>query len=118
MSNWSSDYKGVWSPVLMPVGLMTYKGCTPLDVVTSTIKDNYELALALKDSHLEHVVSLLIATTTSMSSCNDSGEDDVLGMVNLGSISCDWAPNGGEKCLDFLQSAVWVDSKSLRCTHS
>lgn len=93
---------------------MTFKGCTPLDVATSTVKDNYELALALKDLHLESVVSLLIATTTSMK--NGSEDEDVLRMVNFGSVSCDWAPNGGEKCLDFLQSAVWVDSKSSRLT--
>ena len=89
---------------------MTYQGSTPLDVVTATIKDNQELALALEETHLEHVVSLLVATTTSM---NDSDMDDPLGTVTVGSMSCDWAPNGGEKCLEFLQSAIWVDSKCL-----
>ena len=88
-------------------GLMTNQGSTPLDVVTATIKDNQELALALEEAHLEHVVSLLVATTTNM---NDAELDDPLGTVTM---SCDWAPNGGEKCLEFLQSAIWVDSKCL-----
>lgn len=89
---------------------MTYHGFTPLDVVTAAIKDNQELALALEETHLEHVVSLLVATTTSMT---EAETYDPLGRVNVESLSCDWAPNGGEKCLEFLQSAVWVDSKSL-----
>ena len=94
---------------------MTYHGHTPLDVVTATIKDNHELALALEETHLEHVISLLVATTTSTSGSEESSVEDTLGVVHMGSMSCDWAPNGGEKCLEFLQSAVWVESKSL-CT--
>ena len=90
-----------------------YQECTPLDVVTSTIRDNYELALALEAAHFERVVSLLVATTTSVDNSTLGNSDNVLGMVHLDSVSCDWAPNGGEKCLDFLQSAVWIDSESM-----
>ena len=95
---------------------MTCQGYTPLDVATATIKDNQELALALEEIHLEHVVSLLVATTTTIhgGGAHDSSEDSK-GVITMGSMSCDWGPNGGEKCLDFLQSAVWVDGESNIC---
>ena len=89
---------------------MTCKGYTPLDVATATIKDNQELVLALEPSHLEDVVSLLVATTTDPHS-ETLGHENALTTVRTASVSCEWAPNGGEKCLEFLQSAVWVDSK-------
>lgn len=92
---------------------MTNKGYTPLDVATATIKDNQELALALEESHLEHVVALLVATTTTVNNGSNDLED-ALGVVAIGSMVYEWAPNGGEKCLEFLQSAVWVESE-LHC---
>lgn len=93
-------------------GCMTCRGCTPLDVATATIRDNTELCLALDDAHLRHVVSLLVSTTTSIAGGGGSleqggGEDGREGSIE--SVACDWAPNGGEKCLDFLQCAVWAD---------
>ena len=96
---------------------MTCRGCTPLDVATATIRDNAELCLALDDAHLHHVVSLLVSTTTSVAVGGGSleqggGEDGREGSV--GSVACDWAPNGGEKCLDFLQCAVWADGTYVR----
>ena len=94
-----------------PKGLMTCQGYTPLDVATATIKDNQELVLALEPSHLESVVSLLVATTTASHSESRERGGDVLLQVRTSSVSCEWSPNGGEKCLEFLQSAVWVDSK-------
>lgn len=103
------------------IGCMTCRGCTPLDVATAIIRDNAELCLALDDAHLSHVVSLLVATTTSMAGGGGSmeqgggeeGKDVPLGMVAVGSMMCEWAPNGGEKCLDFLQCAVWADGMSV-----
>ena len=98
---------------------MTCRGSTPLDVATATIKDNHELCLALEETHLEHVVSLLVATTTYVTGGGGSqeqgeeGREAPLGMVTVGSMTCEWAPNGGEKCLDFLQSAVWADGKCM-----
>ena len=100
---------------------MTCQGCTPLDVATATIRDNTELCLALDDAHLQHVVSLLVATTTSVTGGGGSmeqggseeGRDVPPGMVAVGSMMCEWAPNGGEKCLDFLQCAVWADGMCI-----
>ena len=101
---------------------MTCRGCTPLDVATATIRDNTELCLALDDVHLRHVVSLLVTTTTSVTGGGGSmdrgggeeGREVPLGMVTVGSMMCEWAPNGGEKCLDFLQCAVWADGMLTR----
>lgn len=78
---------------------MTCKGYTPLDVATATIKDNQELVLALEPSHLEDVVSLLVATTTDPHS-ETLGHENALTTVRTASVSCEWAPNGGEKCLE------------------
>ena len=104
---------------------MTCRGCTPLDVATATIRDNTELCLALDDVHLRHVVSLLVTTTTSVTGGGSSmdrgggeeGREVPLGMVTVGSMMCEWAPNGGEKCLDFLQCAVWADGMLTRYIH-
>ena len=96
---------------------MTCRGITPLDVATATIRDNMELCLSLDESHLLHVVSLLVTTTTNLLESVDRGMEEgrgdgkemPMGMVKVGSMTCEWAPNGGEKCLDFLQCAVWAD---------
>ena len=101
---------------LMTAGCMTCRGCTPLDVATATIRDNTELCLALDDAHLRHVVSLLVSTTTSVIGGGVSvevggGEEGREG--SMGSVACEWAPNGGEKCLDFLQCAVWADGEEF-----
>lgn len=104
-------------------GLLSCDGYTPLDVATATIKNNRELALALEASHLEHVIQLLVATTTGLGGSIDSADsvDDTPHFKRPGglalmhrtsfSASLDWNTNGGGKCLDFLQSAVWVESK-------
>ena len=97
--------------------LMLSSGCTPLDVATATIRDNQELALALEESQLENVVTLLVAITTS----DRSGSQELpystpgsgLGIVHSASFSVnyEWNPRVGGKCLEFLQCAVWVDSE-------
>ena len=100
------------------VGCMTCRGCTPLDVATAVIRDNTELCLALDDAHLRHVVSLLVTTTTIVTGGGGSVEQGGGGEEGregtMGSVTCEWAPNGGEKCLDFLQCAVWADGMCMR----
>ena len=106
-------------------GLLACDGYTPLDVATATIRDNRELALALQSSHLEHVVQLMVSITTdSMDSPSPSpsmrrtGSRTMLqAQTTFFSVDppdwCrDWNPNGGRRCLEFLQAAVWVDSKA------
>ena len=90
-----------------------------MDVAMATIRDNGELCLALDDAHFRHVVSLLVTTTTSVTGGGvsveqgggggEEGREVPARMASTGSLICEWAPNGGEKCLDFLQCAVWAD---------
>ena len=108
---------------LVSSGLLSYNGSTPLDVATATIKNNRELVLALGEAHLEHVVQLMVATTTSVRNISSADSDFDSGMqftfkrgMTLSrtmtmSASMDWSPSGGGKCLEFLQSAVWVEGK-------
>ncbi len=106
------------------VGLLADSGCTPLDVATATIKNNRELVLALGELHLEHVVQLMVATTTAVSNISSTDSDFEGGLHftfkrgmtlarNSFSTSMEWSPSGGGKCLEFLQSAVWVEGKSF-----
>lgn len=97
--------------------MLQHSKFSPLDIVTATIKDNRELALALEESHLETVVQLLVATTINTSSQMTSPsprETNPPGYRIVGnqqSCSIDWNPGGGDKCMEFLQTAVWVDSE-------
>ncbi len=94
----------------IPSGLLSCDGYTPLDVATATIRDNRELALALEESHLEHVVQLLVAVTTSLKGPSSVDSFNTESMIqNSASCSLEWNPESGEKCLEFLQSAVWVE---------
>ena len=74
-------------------------------------------------------MQLLVATTTGMKIPDDSDTESptstmrryntcaISAMQRYQSSSFDeWAPNGGGKCLEFLQSAVWVESKFCSCT--
>lgn len=101
---------------------MSYSGYTPLDVATATIKGNQELVLALEESHLEHVVQLLVVMTTSPHGSSEGssmdGRSDMgggLGLIHRVSFSFnyEWSPQAGQKCLEFLHAAVWVDSELL-----
>ncbi len=96
------------------LGLLRNK-FSPLDIATATIKDNRELALALEESHLETVVQLLVSVTINTGS-------QVTSPVNTTHSSSppkqvfntiDWNPVGGDKCMEFLQTVVWVDSESF-----
>ena len=96
---------------------MIFARYTPLDVATATIRDNLELGFALEECHLEHVVQLLVATTTNVHSDDGSQEEPLgLGMIRHVSFSFnyEWSPRGGEKCLEFLHSAVWMESKFVK----
>jgi len=93
---------------------------SPLDIATATIKDNRELALALEESHLELVVQLLVRVTVNPSNMASSpasfNETKMplnfrIGGVQHG-LSVHWDPGKGDKCMEFLQTVVWVDSES------
>ena len=100
--------------------VMSYSGYTPLDVATATIKGNQELVLALEETHLEHVVQLLVVMTTNIRGSSESSSMDGRSDMGLGihrvsfSFNYEWTPQAGQKCLEFLHAAVWVDSEFER----
>ena len=64
-------------------------------------------------------MQLLVTMTTSpcavSQDLSDSHRGNDLGMIHSVSFSFnfEWNPRAGGKCLEFLQCAVWVDSKSV-----
>lgn len=63
-----------------------------------------ELVLALREELLEDVVQLMDMMTVYS---NDSTSSSVHSLSG----AAEWAPGGAEKCLKFLQAAVWVMGK-------
>ncbi|CAN0250954.1 unnamed protein product [Lampetra fluviatilis] len=79
------------------------KGSTPLDVAAASVMDNNELALALTEPDLEKVVKYLAA-------CGLQSSPMLLarGWPDIG-----WNPIEGERFLDFLRFAVFVNGESV-----
>ncbi|EHH59543.1 hypothetical protein EGM_09681, partial [Macaca fascicularis] len=79
------------------------QGSTPLDVAAASVIDNNELALALQEQDLEKVVSYLAGC--GLQSCPM--------LVAKGYPDIGWNPCGGERYLDFLRFAVFVNGESV-----
>ncbi|XP_025103910.1 ryanodine receptor-like isoform X4 [Pomacea canaliculata] len=79
------------------------RGSCPLDVACSSLMDNNELALALRESHLEKVAIYL-----SRCGLQSNGELIEKGYPDLG-----WDPVEGERFLDFLRFCVWVNGENV-----
>uniref|UniRef100_A0A2I3H0N9 Ryanodine receptor 1 n=1 Tax=Nomascus leucogenys TaxID=61853 RepID=A0A2I3H0N9_NOMLE len=79
------------------------RGSTPLDVAAASVIDNNELALALQEQDLEKVVSYLAGC--GLQSCPM--------LVAKGYPDIGWNPCGGERYLDFLRFAVFVNGESV-----
>lgn len=79
------------------------RGSTPLDVAYSSLMENTELALALREHYLEKIAVYL-------SRCGLQTNSDLLerGYPDLG-----WDPVEGERYLDFLRFCVWVNGESV-----
>ncbi|KAJ8309071.1 hypothetical protein KUTeg_013945 [Tegillarca granosa] len=79
------------------------RGSCPLDVGYSSLMDNNELALALRESHLERIAIYL-------SRCGLQTNAELLekGYPDIG-----WDPVEGERFLDFLRFCVWVNGESV-----
>lgn len=77
------------------------RGACPLDVAYSSLMDNNELALALREAHLEKVAVYL-------SRCGLQSNTELLekGYPDIG-----WDPVEGERFIDFLRFCVWVNGK-------
>ncbi|XP_076875611.1 ryanodine receptor 1 isoform X2 [Brachyhypopomus gauderio] len=79
------------------------RGSTPLDVAAASCIDNNELALALQEQDLEQVVKYLAGC--GLQSCPM--------LLSKGYPDIGWNPCGGEKYLDFLRFAVFVNGESV-----
>lgn len=77
------------------------RGSTPLDVAYSSLMENTELALALREHYLEKIAIYL-------SRCGLQSNSELMekGYPDLG-----WDPVEGERYLDFLRFCVWVNGK-------
>ncbi|KAL4647687.1 ryanodine receptor 1-like isoform X1 [Arapaima gigas] len=79
------------------------RGSTPLDVAAASCIDNNELALALQEQDLEKVVTYLAGC--GLQSCPI--------LLSKGYPDIGWNPCGGERYLDFLRFAVFVNGESV-----
>ncbi|XP_064091938.1 ryanodine receptor-like isoform X21 [Macrobrachium nipponense] len=79
------------------------RGTTPLDVAYSSLMDNTELALALREHHLEKIAVYL-------SRCGLQSNSE---LVERGYPDLGWDPVEGERYLDFLRFCVWVGGESV-----
>ncbi|XP_074978445.1 ryanodine receptor 1 isoform X5 [Caretta caretta] len=79
------------------------RGSTPLDVAAASVIDNNELALALQEQDLEKVVMYL--ASCGLQSCPM--------LLAKGYPDIGWNPSGGERYLDFLRFAVFVNGESV-----
>ena len=79
------------------------RGSCPLDVACSSLMDNNELSLALRESHLEKIAAYL-----SRCGLQTNSELYAKGYPDIG-----WDPVEGERFLDFLKFCVWVNGDSV-----
>ncbi|CAG0880143.1 unnamed protein product [Darwinula stevensoni] len=79
------------------------RGSTPLDVAYSSLMDNTELALALREAYLEKIAIYL-------SRCGLQSNAE---LVKKGYPDIGWDPVEGERYLDFLRFCVWVSGESV-----
>ena len=79
------------------------RGSTPLDVAYSSLMENHELVLALRESYLEKIAIYL-------SRCGLQSNQE---LIDKGYPDVGWDPVGGERYLDFLRFCVWVNGESV-----
>ncbi|XP_030749975.1 ryanodine receptor isoform X1 [Sitophilus oryzae] len=79
------------------------RGSTPLDVSYSSLMENTELALALREHYLEKIAIYL-------SRCGLQSNTE---LVEKGYPDLGWDPVEGERYLDFLRFCVWVNGESV-----
>jgi ryanodine receptor 2 len=79
------------------------RGSCPLDVACSSLMDNNDLSLALREADLEKIAAYL-------SRCGLQTNSELLakGYPDIG-----WDPVEGERFLDFLKFCVWVNGDSV-----
>ena len=87
--------------IFIPTARPSLRGTCPLDVAYSSLMDNNELALALRESDLDKVAVYL-------SRC---GQQTNMELVAKGYPDIGWDPVEGERFLDFFKFCVWVNGK-------
>ncbi|XP_071832667.1 ryanodine receptor 2-like isoform X4 [Apostichopus japonicus] len=87
----------------MGLSYPSLRGSCPLDVAAASLMDNNELALALREAHLEKVISY-------MSQCGVQDNDR---MLSMGKPLIGWDPVDGERYLDFMRHTVWVNGETV-----
>lgn len=107
------------------------RGSTPLDVAAASCIDNNELALALQEQDLEmvkrnHCAKKALYKTLQQLSTPLSfqvvkylagcGLQSCPMLLSKGYPDIGWNPCGGEKYLDFLRFAVFVNGEIICCT--
>lgn len=108
------------------------RGSTPLDVAAASCIDNNELALALQEQDLEMVLSRKMFLKLMLTwyifnnlSLADRATQVVTYLAGCGLQMCPmllskgypdigWNPSGGERYLDFLRFAVFVNGQHVR----
>ena len=79
------------------------RGTCPLDVAYSSLMDNNELALALRETDLDKVAVYL----------SRSGQQSNQDLLLKGYPDIGWDPVQGERFIDFLRFCVWVNGESV-----
>lgn len=79
------------------------RGTAPLDVAYSSLMENPELALALREHYLEKIAIYL-------SRCGLQSNQE---LIDKGYPDVGWDPVEGERYLDFLRFCVWVNGESV-----
>ena len=72
-------------------------------MAAASIKNNEELALALRQHHLESVIKCLC----------DCGLASNPTLLSRGVADIGWDPVVGERLLEFLKTTVWVSGESV-----
>jgi ryanodine receptor 2 len=87
----------------MLLSRVSLRGSCPLDVACSSLMDNNDLSLALRECDLEKIAAYL-------SRCGLQSNSDLMakGYPDLG-----WDPVEGERFLEFLKFCVWVNGDSV-----
>jgi ryanodine receptor 2 len=84
--------------------------CSPMDVAIATINNSHTLVLEISEDHLDIVFDLLDKMTQYV---KDDEVDPTMRCSSNEYYFADWSPTGAEKCLRFLQSAVWVNGETI-----
>ena len=91
----------------------------PLDVAIATISNNLQLVMALSSEGILHkVVQLMHKMMKYEDEASNTANSTISSPIHkmsvlYGAMPMEWLPTGAEKCLKFLQAAVYVNGNPL-----